>query len=259
MTEAKMMKVVSPALPALSRDEIAAVEALAAEARNLQLEDYSLPGVPIEFDRDKAKWVKKLGGGGGADNIDPERPHVADVWSYSLMWNCWRLGANGKKKKVEQVGPVRRIDNVVLPARETLSYRVEGEWEVKNGRPSDPWSRQYGINVKDSVTGDILCWHCGFEGRATLAALFAAYAMGIHGHPGQMPEITFGSAKSFSFDGTARINPALILTGKWRPFGEGRAAPPVPATSATPKTASIPNSKLQPKQVSEEDNEEIPF
>jgi hypothetical protein len=255
MNEPKM-KVVASTPTTLSRDEIAAIEALAAEARDLRLEDYSLPGVPIEFDRNEFKWKKKLGG--ATDNIDPERAHVADVWSYSLMWNCWKTGTDGKRKKIDQRGPVRRVDNVPLPAREALSDRDETQWEVKNNKPSDPWTRQYGINFKDTVTGDILCWRCGFEGRATLAALFAAYAMGIHEHPGQMPEITFGSAKSFSYDGTARINPALILTGKWCPFGEGRAAPPAPVTSATSKTAAIPKTPQPGKRIDEMDDQ-IPF
>jgi hypothetical protein len=200
MTAEPKMKVVSPTpVPVPSADEIAAANALASEARDLALEDFSFPGAPIDFIRDEAKWERKIGG--AVEEIDAEHPYIPDLWSYVLVWNCWKTGKDGKRKKVAIVGPVRRIDAVALPAREALPDRNEDEWEIKNDRPQDPWSKQYMIVFKNPANGDLLVWRCGFEGRATLATLFKTYAQGVREHPGAMPEITFSSTKSYGFDG----------------------------------------------------------
>ena len=60
MTEPKI-KLVSP--PTLSDDEIAEASALAAEGRDLMLDDYSFPGALIEPIRERQEWVRLMGEG----------------------------------------------------------------------------------------------------------------------------------------------------------------------------------------------------
>jgi hypothetical protein len=258
MAEPKIA-VVSPEslIPAPSQDEIIAAQALADEARDLDIVDFSYPGVPIEPDRKKPEWRRLMGldkeGNDLAAPLDG-LPHVPDLWSYTLTWECWRPGEGGKNQKVDQRGPLRRVDGQ-LPTRDELPDQDRGLWEFSTrgtGKRVDPWRKRGGLIIKNPRNSDLLYWRFGFEGFATLSRLLTLYAGGVQQHPGLMPEITFGFSKSYSFKGELQFDPALIPTGAWALFGPSQAPPPLLVSSNTSKTTPLiqktATANVQPKK-----------
>jgi hypothetical protein len=259
-TEPKM-KVVETTSTAISptpnQDDAATAAALMDGFEREAMSDFVFHGRPIEIHLEKG-FVRRMTGD-ATDAIDPQRPHIVDLRSCEEMWECWKPGLDGKNKKIATIGPIRVIDGIKLPPLDTLPDRDRERWEFsKDGkRRLDPWRKRFLLNVKDTVSNELLSWRYGFEAYDTVAAVKAAYARGFEQHPGQMPVVLFGVQRIYSYDGTPRTNAALILTGDWLPFGEGQAPPPAPVTSGTAKTVPIPTISKGPPKVFGED--EIPF
>jgi hypothetical protein len=256
MAAESKIKVVPSTAPTLTEDEIAVAALTAAGFDQEAMNDFVFRGRPIEIDPEKG-FVKRMTSE-ATDWIDPERPHIVDLWSYEEIWECWKPGPDGKNKKTQIIGPVRIVDGVKLPPRDSLPDRDPEYWPLsKKGKPYDPWRKRYLINFKDTVNNDLLSWRYGYESYDTVAAVKTAYARGFGQHPNQMPVVLFGIQRTYSYDGSPRTNAALILTGEWRHFGEGQTPPPA-VTAATPTTVAVPK-EARPKKSFGENEDEIPF
>jgi hypothetical protein len=261
MSESKV-KLVSPPSPAPppppspTEDEIAAAAFTAAGFDQEAISDFVFRGRPVEIDPERG-FVKRMTGE-ATDAIDPQRPHIVDLWSCEEMFECWKPGPDGKNQKTQTIGPIRVVNGIKLPPHDTLPDRDPEYWPLsKKGRRYDPWRRRFLITFKDTVNGELLSWRYGFEGYDTIADVKATYVRNFHQHPGEMPVVLFGVRRTYSYDGTPRTNPALILTGQWLPFGERQSAPPISVTASTPTTLTVPK-EAKPRKTFGED-EDVPF
>ena len=175
-------------LPVISNNQsaLANLAAVASQAQQMRL---------LKFV--KGKWLI------GDDDVSTDRQFIAHAHQLAHGW----VKFSDRKVVEQRVGIV--AEGFQMADRDELGDTDTSQWEIEDGKPKDPWVKQYYLPVEDADTGELLTFVTGSQGgNSAIGKLTSQFVRNVrNGLPVVQLEIGFYKHKKY---GTVHV-PVLKL------------------------------------------------
>ena len=135
----------------------------------------------------KGKWLI------GDDDVSTDRQFIAHAHQLAHGW----VKFSDRKVVEQRVGIV--AEGFQMADRDELGDTDTSQWEIEDGKPKDPWVKQYYLPVEDADTGELLTFVTGSQGgNSAIGKLTSQFVRNVrNGLPVVQLEIGFYKHKKY--------------------------------------------------------------